>query len=81
MVTLFWALPTIFWTGEKLPEKRSFEGFGGSEARIISPVVAEEGNFPMAFRRLLCPSCVFNIVLINTLVVSKCLVCVAIWMN
>ena len=77
-VSAFWILPTLLWSGEPIDQAQDKfgqpkfglrrEDFG--QAKIFSPIVDERGDFNHVMRRILCPDCVVNIMLINTLVVS-----------
>lgn len=62
-----YSLPTLF----RNPDSEIDERRPATDTRIIHEDVFEGSNFDMAVRRILCPNCVLNIFLINSLVVRK----------
>ena len=73
VILLFWFLPTLLWQGDPIPDGNDAALEGGIDA--VEGLEEEELDFvTKAIRANLCPNCVLNIILVDTLIVSFLLV-------
>ena len=75
ITSLFWFFPSLFWKTSLLADpakdENSLEFLPNSEDRILGVVAAVENTgVDDIYNRVLCPTCIVQIIFINTMLVS-----------